>query len=134
MPCPIKEIGFISTHAACQIKLVDAAAADARLERAQQHVLARREVRPDALRVRWRLPDGCGPANSGMITVDHRENLDAADVAPLKLARCRTHIGKDAALAGRDDHQLEIFRTVRIDASGERRGQSISESPADTEP
>ena len=67
-------------------------------------------------------PSSClGHSRSGMVAVDHGENLDPAHVTALELAHGRADIGKNAALAGRDDHQLEIFGAVLVDTAGERR-------------
>ena len=65
--------------------------------------------------------DRGGAADAGVIAADHREDLDAADVAALEHALGRADIGKHAALAGRDDHQLEIFGALLVDAARQRR-------------
>lgn len=58
-----------------------------------------------------------------MVAVDHGENLDPAHIAPLELAHGRANIWKNAALAGRDDHQFEIFGAILVDSAGERARQ-----------
>ena len=84
-------------------------------------MLARGEVGPDALGLRGRGPDRGGTADAGVIAADHRKNLHPADVASFEDAFGRTDIGKHRALAGRHDHQLEVFGALRVDPAGERR-------------
>ena len=58
-----------------------------------------------------------------MVAVDHGENLDPTHIAPLELAHGRANIGKNAALARRDDHQFEILGPMLVHSAGERRRQ-----------
>ena len=57
-----------------------------------------------------------------MIALDDREDFHPADVAMFEYPRGRPDIGKHAALAGRHDHQLEIFRALLVDPAGKRCG------------
>ena len=106
-----------------EVELVDGSAGRARFDRVQQHVFARGEVRPNSFRFGWRRFYRRGAADAGMIAPNDREDLDAAHVARLQDATGGADVGKNAALARRHDHKLEILGPLLVDAARERRGE-----------
>ena len=99
-----------------------AAARGTRPDGVEQHVLAGGEIGPDALGLRRRAADRRRTAHARMIALDDRKDFHPADIAMFEYPRGRPDIGKHAALAGRHDHQLEIFRTLLVDPAGKRCG------------
>src|SRR5262245_32479560 len=105
-----------------KIEIVDGSARGAGLDGIEQQIFAPGQIVPDPLGVRRWHANRSGTANSGMIAGNHGKNLDPADVAALEDSPGRANIGKHAALAGRNDHQLEIFSALFVNATGQGGG------------
>ena len=97
---------------------IDLGTACARLDQVHDEIFALDQIGPDFILLGCRIADHRGAANAGKVAVFLAEDFHANDIAALQFPIGRTDVGKLAALAGRDDHQLVALR-----AAAEKRSQ-----------
>src|SRR6185295_19350419 len=91
---------------------VDLRAARAATNRPEDEVAAIHDACPDLLGARGWLADHGGAADSGVVSAEHAEHLQADEVSWPELAHGRADVGKLAALATAEDEPLEVVRPV----------------------
>src|SRR5258706_7488571 len=81
------------------------------------------QVFTDLFRLRRRAAKDRRGATARVVAVFHPEDLHADQVALFDRAPGRTDVGILAALAGGDDHELEVFRAAGEDPGDESAGE-----------
>src|SRR4029079_4946222 len=88
------------------------------MDRLEDEIAATHDACPDLLGARGWPPDHGGAADSGVVSAEHAEHLQADEVSWPELAHGRADVRKLAALATGEGEPLGVVRGAR----GERRG------------